>query len=76
VLGGPARAAAALGGAPLVVGAADRAFSRQLVDALSAAGFDASATADVAGVELAGRAGDAADLAETADRGVVGAHVA
>jgi glycerol-3-phosphate dehydrogenase len=76
VLGGPVRAGAALEGAPLVVAAADRAFSRQLVDALTAAGFDASATADVAGVELAGRAEDAAALTASSERGVVGAHVA
>lgn len=67
VLGGPAHAAAALdGGASLVVGAADRAFSRQLVGALTAAGFDARASTDAIGVELAGCAKNAAALAAAA----------
>ena len=57
VLGGPALPADALGGASLVVGSADRSFSRQLVGALTAAGFDATATTDAVGVELAAAAG-------------------
>ncbi len=64
VLGGPAQAAATLdGGASLVFAAADAAFRRQVTDALTAAGFDALATPDVVGVELAGCAKDAAALA-------------
>jgi glycerol-3-phosphate dehydrogenase (NAD(P)+) len=67
VLGGPARAAAALdGGASLVFGAADGAFRRQVGDALTAGGFDVAATADVIGVELAGCAKHAAALAAAA----------
>jgi glycerol-3-phosphate dehydrogenase (NAD(P)+) len=64
VLGGPAHAIAALsGGASLVFAAADPAFRRQVTDALTAAGFDAAATPDVIGVELAGCAKNAAALA-------------
>ena len=64
VLGGPAHAAAALnGGASLVFAAADPAFSRQVTDALTAARFDAAASSDVTGVELAGCAKNAAALA-------------
>ena len=43
--------------------AADPAFRRQVADALSAARFDVTATADVTGVELAGCATGAAALA-------------
>jgi glycerol-3-phosphate dehydrogenase (NAD(P)+) len=64
VLGGPAHPAAALdGGASLVFAAADPAFRRQVTEALTAAGFDAAATPDVVGVELAGCAARAAALA-------------
>jgi glycerol-3-phosphate dehydrogenase (NAD(P)+) len=67
VLGGPAHAAAALdGGASLVFAAADPAFRSQVCDALTAAGFDAAASADVIGVELAGCAKNAAALAAAA----------
>jgi glycerol-3-phosphate dehydrogenase (NAD(P)+) len=67
VLGGPAHASAALhGGASLVLAATDAAFRRQVVDALTAAGFDAVPSADVVGVELAGCAAHAAALAATA----------
>jgi glycerol-3-phosphate dehydrogenase (NAD(P)+) len=67
VLAGPAHAAPALdGGASLVLAAADAAFRRQVTDALTAAGFDAAATADVVGVELAGCATTAAALAAAA----------
>jgi glycerol-3-phosphate dehydrogenase (NAD(P)+) len=63
-LGGPAHAAAALtGGASLVLGAPVPAFSRQVADALDAAGFDVLATPDIVGVELAGAAKNAAALA-------------
>ncbi len=75
VLGGPAHAAAALdGGASLVFAAADAAFRRQVTEALSAAGFDAAATPDVVGVELAGCATHAATLAAAA--GHAGANAA
>jgi 1-acyl-sn-glycerol-3-phosphate acyltransferase len=67
VLGGPAHAVAALnGGASLVFAAADPAFRRQVTDALTAAGFDAAASSDVVGVELAGCAKNAAALAAAA----------
>jgi glycerol-3-phosphate dehydrogenase len=67
VLGGPAQPAAVLeAGASLVFAAADAAFRRQVTDALIAAGFDAAATPDVVGVELAGCAKDAAALAAAA----------
>jgi len=67
VLGGPVQpAAAANGGASLVVAAADAAFRRQVADALAAAGFDAVSTPDVVGVELAGVAARAAALAAAA----------
>ena len=66
VLGGPAQAAALDGGASLVFAAKDPAFRRQVTDALTAAGFDAAATDDVIGVELAGCAKDAAALAASA----------
>ncbi len=50
-------------GASLLVAAADPAFRRQVADALAAARFDVTATADVTGVELAGCATGAATLA-------------
>ena len=65
-LGGPVHAAALDGGASLVLAAADAAFSRQVGDALGAAGFDVTATPDVVGVELAGCAAQAAALAAEA----------
>jgi 1-acyl-sn-glycerol-3-phosphate acyltransferase len=66
-LGGPAHAAAALqDGASLVVAATDLAFTRQVGDALAAAGFDVAVTSDVVGVELAGCAKNAAALAAAA----------
>src|ERR671933_170327 len=56
-LGGPAHAAAALtGGASLVLGAPNAASSRQVADALSAAGFDVEVTPDIVGGQLAGAA--------------------
>jgi glycerol-3-phosphate dehydrogenase (NAD(P)+) len=67
VLGGPTHPAAALdGGASLVFAAKDPAFRRQVTDALTAAGFDAAASSDVIGVELAGCATYAAALAASA----------
>jgi glycerol-3-phosphate dehydrogenase (NAD(P)+) len=64
VLGGPAHAVDALkDGASLVLAAHDRAFARQVSDALSAAGLQVSHTGDVVGVELAGCAKNAAALA-------------
>jgi glycerol-3-phosphate dehydrogenase len=54
------------GGASLVLAATDAGFRRQVTDALTAAGFDVAATSDVAGVELAGVAADAAALAVAA----------
>ncbi len=69
-LGGPAHAAAALdGGASLVFATANGAFSRQVGDALSAAGFDVATSSDVIGVELAGCAKNAAALAAAAAAG-------
>jgi glycerol-3-phosphate dehydrogenase (NAD(P)+) len=61
VLGGPATS--------LVFAAEDPAFRRQVTDALTAAGFDAVASADVVGVELAGCAAHAAALAAAAAAG-------
>jgi len=60
VLAGPSDPAA---GGAFVVAAADPAFRRQVADALSAARFDVTASADVTGVELAGCATGAAALA-------------
>jgi glycerol-3-phosphate dehydrogenase (NAD(P)+) len=69
-LGGPAHAAAALTrGASLVLGAPNPAFSRQVSDALGAAGFDVLATPDIVGVELAGAAKNAAAFAAAAAAG-------
>jgi 1-acyl-sn-glycerol-3-phosphate acyltransferase len=69
-LGGPAHAAEALEhGASVVVASVDRAFSRQLGDALRNAGLDVSVSADVTGVELAGCAKNAAVLAAAAAAG-------
>jgi glycerol-3-phosphate dehydrogenase (NAD(P)+) len=67
VLGGPVHFPAALeGGASLVFAAKDPAFQRQVTDALTAAGFDAAASSDVIGVELAACATSAAALAAAA----------
>jgi 1-acyl-sn-glycerol-3-phosphate acyltransferase len=67
VLGGPAHAVDALkDGASLVLAAHDRAFARQVSDALSAAGLQVTHTGDVVGVELAGCAKNAAALAAAA----------
>jgi glycerol-3-phosphate dehydrogenase (NAD(P)+) len=66
-VGGPSHAADALSdGASLVLATTHAAFSRQVGDALAAAGFDVAATSDVVGVELAGVAKNAAALASAA----------
>jgi glycerol-3-phosphate dehydrogenase (NAD(P)+) len=67
VLGGPSRAGDALThGASVVLGCRERAFARQLSDALGTAGLDVTLTSDVTGVELAGCARSAAVLAAAA----------
>jgi glycerol-3-phosphate dehydrogenase (NAD(P)+) len=63
-IGGPGHAADALdNGASLVVGSIEAVFATQLQRVLRTAGFDASCTRDIAGVELAGTAKNAAALA-------------
>ena len=75
-IGGPGHAADALdNGASLVVGSADGVFATQLARVLRRAGFDVSSTKDVAGVELAGTAKNAAALA-AAVAGVSGPNAA
>jgi 1-acyl-sn-glycerol-3-phosphate acyltransferase len=75
-IGGPGHAADALdNGAALVVGSLDGVFATQLVRVLRMAGFDATGTSDVAGVELAGTAKNAAALA-AAVAGVSGPNAA
>ena len=75
-IGGPGHAADALdNGASLVVGCVDGIFATQLVRVLRRAGLDASSTSDVAGVELAGTAKNAAALA-AAVAGVNGPNAA
>ena len=70
VLGGPAHAADALDdGASLVLATKDPSFSRQVSDALRAAGLRVTKTTDVVGVELAGCAKNAAALAAAAAGG-------
>ena len=67
VLGGPAHADEVLEhGASVVLASLDRAFDRQLADALLLAGLDVTLTTDVTGVELAGCAKNAAALAAAA----------
>ncbi|MGI8729733.1 MAG: 1-acylglycerol-3-phosphate O-acyltransferase [Solirubrobacteraceae bacterium] len=75
-IGGPGHAADALdNGASLIVGSVDGVFAAQLEHLLRRAGFDASRTRDVAGVELAGTAKNAAALA-AAVAGVSGPNAA
>jgi 1-acyl-sn-glycerol-3-phosphate acyltransferase len=75
-IGGPGHAADALAsGASLVVGSEDEVFAMQLKRVLKAAGFDAITTVDIAGVELAGTAKNAAALAAAA-AGVNGPNAA
>jgi glycerol-3-phosphate dehydrogenase len=76
VLGGPAHAAEVLEhGASVVLASLDKAFSRQLADALHTAGLDVTLTTDVTGVELAGCANNAAALAAAA-ASIAGPNVA
>jgi glycerol-3-phosphate dehydrogenase len=66
-LGGPAHAMDCLqSGASLVAASANQSFAAQLVQVLSAAGLDARRSTDVAGVEFAGIAKNAAALAAAA----------
>ena len=75
-IGGPGHACDALrSGAALVVGCEDEVFAMQLKRLLKGAGFDATTTRDVAGVELAGTAKNAATLAAAA-AGVNGPNAA
>jgi 1-acyl-sn-glycerol-3-phosphate acyltransferase len=75
-LGGPVEAADVLEhGASVVLASVDRAFRRQLTDALSTAGFEVTATGDVTGVELAGAAKNVAMLA-AAVASIAGPNVA
>ena len=67
VLGGPAHAADVLErGASVVLASPNRAFARQLADALTTGRLEVSTTSDVTGVELAGCAKNAAALAAAA----------
>ncbi|MDW5597307.1 1-acyl-sn-glycerol-3-phosphate acyltransferase [Conexibacter stalactiti] len=76
-LGGPSHAADALvNGASIVLASADGAFSHELATVLGAAGFDVHVTHDVAGVELAGCAKNAAVLAAAAAAATSGPNVA
>lgn len=75
-IGGPSHAADALSsGAALVVGCADPIYATQISRLFKSAGFDTTLTADVAGVELAGTAKNAAALAAAA-AGVSGPNAA
>jgi glycerol-3-phosphate dehydrogenase (NAD(P)+) len=75
-LGGPADAADILEhGASVVLASLDRAFQRQLADALRTAGLEVSTTSDVTGVELAGAAKNVAVLAAAA-ASIAGPNVA
>ncbi|HEY4825604.1 MAG TPA: 1-acyl-sn-glycerol-3-phosphate acyltransferase [Solirubrobacteraceae bacterium] len=75
-LGGPADAADILEhGASVVLASVDRAFQRQLADALRTAGLEVSTTSDVTGVELAGAAKNVAVLAAAA-ASIAGPNVA
>ncbi len=75
-IGGPSHAADALeSGASLVIGCADPIYARQVARLFRSAGFDTTTTADVAGVELAGTAKNAAALAAAA-AGVSGPNAA
>jgi 1-acyl-sn-glycerol-3-phosphate acyltransferase len=75
-VGGPSHAADALHfGASIVIGCTDPIYSTQIARLLKDAGFDATTTTDVAGVELAGTAKNAAALAAAA-AGVSGPNAA
>jgi len=75
-IGGPSHAADALqSGASLVIGCSDPIYATQIARLFKDAGFDTTTTADVAGVELAGTAKNAAALAAAA-AGVSGPNAA
>ena len=75
-IGGPSHAADALdSGAALVIGCADAIYATQIARLFTDAGFDTTTTDDVAGVELAGTAKNAAALAAAA-AGVSGPNAA
>jgi len=76
-LAGPSHAADALEhGASVVLATVDDAFGRELAQVLASAGFDVQTTRDVAGVELAGCAKNAAVLAAAAAHASAGPNVA
>ncbi|HEV7772901.1 MAG TPA: 1-acyl-sn-glycerol-3-phosphate acyltransferase [Conexibacter sp.] len=76
-LAGPSHAADALEhGASVVLAAHDDAFAHELASVLASAGFDVQTTRDVAGVELAGCAKNAAALAAAAAAATAGPNVA
>jgi 1-acyl-sn-glycerol-3-phosphate acyltransferase len=75
-IGGPSHAADALdSGASLVIGCAEPIYTTQIARLFKDAGFDTTATTDVAGVQLAGTAKNAAALAAAA-AGVSGPNAA
>jgi glycerol-3-phosphate dehydrogenase (NAD(P)+) len=76
-LAGPSHAADALEhGASIVLATSDEAFARELSSVLAGAGFDVETTPDVAGVELAACAKNAAALAAAAAGATAGPNVA
>jgi len=76
-LAGPSHAADALEhGASVVLATLDDAFGQELALVLASAGFDVQTTRDVAGVELAGCAKNAAVLAAAAAHASAGPNVA
>jgi 1-acyl-sn-glycerol-3-phosphate acyltransferase len=76
-LAGPSHAADALEhGASVVLATHDEAFAHELASVLASAGFDVQITRDVAGVELAGCAKNAAVLAAAAAAATAGPNVA
>jgi len=76
-LAGPSHAADALeSGASVVLATPDDAFAHELASVLAGAGFDVQTTRDVAGVELAGCAKNAAVLAAAAAHATAGPNVA
>jgi 1-acyl-sn-glycerol-3-phosphate acyltransferase len=75
-IGGPSHAADALrSGASLVIGCTDGIYATQIARLFKNAGFDTTKSADIAGVELAGTAKNAAALAAAA-AGVSGPNAA
>ncbi|HEX4806745.1 MAG TPA: 1-acyl-sn-glycerol-3-phosphate acyltransferase [Conexibacter sp.] len=76
-LAGPSHAADALdSGASVVLATPDDAFAAELAAVLASAGFDVHVSRDVAGVELAGCAKNAAVLAAAAAAATAGPNVA